>query len=249
MAVLRAPLVLRLPGRDVSGAVREVQDPGFRRRARDQRLWVRCRDDGRLRIRQLSRYSPPAFAGHLRQDGADAVLAGEVRETVAARLFDGIFAVLTVFLSVVAVLVGVLGHDVTGVVVCGLGALAFLGTVLLTRMVRRRAFAADVERYRLLLGTWLGAESRPDAVLTDVPATDHRFAAPLLALLDRPDRGAPLGDCVREVGALADLLAAEGLPRDRAVQAVEGIAGEFQRSSPEERSEVLGRLRSQQSGV
>jgi hypothetical protein len=190
MAGLRAPLQLRLPGRGTGDVVRAVQDPAFRRRARDQRLWVRCGDDGRVRIRQLSRYSPPAFAGQLRQDGADAVLAGEVRETVAARLFDGLFAVLTVVMATVAVLVGVLGHDATGVVVCGLGAVGFLGIVLLTRRVRRGAFAADVERYRLLLGTWLGAEVRPDAVLTDAPPADLRFAAPLLALLDRLPVGA-----------------------------------------------------------
>jgi hypothetical protein len=243
MAQRGDPLELRVPGRTVAEVIAQLQDAGRHDRGRDFRAV--CRDDGRVRAHQpAARAQPPVLVGELQQDGPDVVLAGELRESLGARVVAALFVVLTVFMAAVAVLLVVVGGagDVTGIAVCGVSAVAFLGVVLMGRWVRRTARPAELVAYRAALAGRLGVEEPPTA---DRPASvDPRAARATLALFERLDGGVPFAGCAAEAGTLAGLLVDEGLSRGDARTAVEALAAEFVRSSGEERGEVLHRLRS-----
>jgi hypothetical protein len=211
-----------------------------------------------VRVRESSRTYPPAFSGQLRQEGADTVLAGEVRETVAGRLWDGAFVGLTAFLALVALLLAVfdLRGGAVGIAVCGVGALLFLGVVLLNRKVRGPAFAGQVDAYRYLLTARLGIEppSRVlDGVGADQPELDddgrRRLAAAALPLLEKLRTGASLRECAAEAAALTDLFAAEGLSPAEARLAVDALAHEFEQSPPREQGEIVLQLQADSQGA
>lgn len=243
MARKREPLALRAPGRTVG----EVTDLLRADRTRGG-VRLTCRDDGQVGITQPGRSNPPAFRGRLRQDGADTVLDGEVRETLGGRFVDVLFVdvlfvVLTVFMAAMAVLLAVAdaSGDAAGIAVCGISAVLFLGIALIGRKVRGSAFTAQAELYRNLLADRLGIEA-PALPGPD----DHRLAALSLAFYEKLHRGLPLRDCAAEVDALVELMAEDGISRAEAGEAVEALAVEFARASAEEQAEILAQLRSQQ---
>ena len=242
MARKREPLQLRAPGRTVG----EVADL-LRAEGRRGRVRLTCRDDGRVRITEASRSNPPAFRGQLRQDGADTVLDGEVRETLGGRFVDGLFVVLTVFMAAMAVLLAVVAGAgaVAGIAVCGVSAVLFLGIALIGRKVRGSAFAAQAQLYRSLLVDRLGIDAPAVPEVLD-DEEQQRLAALCLALYDKLHRGLPLRDCAAEVDALVDLMARDGVSRAEAAESVEALAVEFAKVTPDEQAEILAQLRAQQ---
>lgn len=245
MARKRESLQLRVPGRPVDDVVEELRAQRPRGGVR-----LRCGEDGQVRITEAGRSNPPDFRGQLRQEGADTVLDGEVRETRLGRFNDVLFVVLAAFMFAVAVLlaVGNIRDEAPGIAVCGICALLFLGIVVAGRKLRGRAFTAQAELYRNLLVTRLGIEPPMPVHLPDPDDEEaRRFSALSLALYDRLHRGALLRDCGPEVDALADVLTGEGFSRAEADRAVEALAVEFAKSSVEEQAKILDQLRAQRA--
>lgn len=243
MARRSEPLQLRVRGRTVGDVVDELRAQRLRGRVR-----LTCGEDGQVRITEASRSNPPAFRGQLRQEGADTVLDGEVRETRLGRFNDVLFVVLAAFMTAVAVLLALdnIRDEAPAIALCGVCALLFLGLVLGGRKLRGRAFADQAELYRNLLATRLGIEPPMPVDLPDPDDEDQRrFSALSLALYDRLHRGALLRDCAAEVDALTDLLTGQGFSRAEAGQVVEDLSVEFAKSSSEEQEQVLAQLRAQ----
>ena len=242
MARKREALQLRVPGRTVGEVVDLLRADRLRGGVR-----LTCRDDGRVGITQPGRSNPPAFRGRLRQDGADTVLDGEVRETLGGRFVGVLFVVLTVFMAAMAALLAVVAGTgaVAGVAVCGVSAVLFLGIALIGRKVRGSAFAAQAQLYRSLLVDRLGIDAPAVPEVLD-DEEQQRLAALCLALYDRLHQGLSLRDCAIEVGALVDLMAQDGISRSEAGESVEALAVEFARTPPDEQAAILAQLRAQQ---
>lgn len=98
-----------------------------RGQAREQRLRLKARDDGRLTARILSggNSSPPCLKGRIEPGDGGVLLEGVIYESHAnvtlPRMFTGIFVVF----AAVAILLAVTGQPSPGSYICGVSAVAF----------------------------------------------------------------------------------------------------------------------------
>jgi hypothetical protein len=116
---------------------------------RSSGLWVRVRDDGRVRARVLAggRYHiRPHLKGRLVVAGRGTSLRAVIYESYGESLVPGLFGGLAVFMAVVGVAIALAGDFAgPGLVVCGVAAVLF--ALLAYRLGRRRptSFALEVK--------------------------------------------------------------------------------------------------------
>jgi hypothetical protein len=114
-------------------------------------MWVRVRDDGRVRVRlgSGSRYHVlPVLRGRLEGGpGGGVRLDAVVRESLTEAVVPGLFGALAAGLGLVAFGIAVAGQMTNpGLYVCGVGALALGSVAVALRRARRSGFANDAER-------------------------------------------------------------------------------------------------------
>ena len=120
----------------------------------------------RFRLPGHSRHVPPHFHGRIRQNANRAVLTGQVRESRTEGFLSALFTGLALVLAAVAVACAVSRPLVVpGLVVCGLGAVAFGALSFALRAMRATVFPIEVGELDAALRRYFGAPPSP------VPAT------------------------------------------------------------------------------
>jgi hypothetical protein len=125
---LRQDIVVRLGTADVSAVVEAVR---MRKKEefRSSRLWVRVKDDGRIRARLLigGRYhTRPHMKGRVVAGDQGAAVQGVVYESYLESLYSSVYVGLAVLMAAVSVVILVAsGFGNPGLYVCGVSAAAF----------------------------------------------------------------------------------------------------------------------------